>query len=310
MKLSDIGERGLIERLSRKIAIGDDAACIRFGNSYLVISTDMLYGKTDILPEMNFEQIGKLAVTVNLSDIAAMGAKPIAFLLSYGSPDMEVDDFEGIIKGVEKQCKKFDVTYAGGDTNETDELILSGTALGLAKRPVMRSGAKVGDIICVTGELGTAALGVEISTKKLRINEGKILKKALEPEPRVCEGLVLGKYASSMMDISDSFAVSLHEIAKQSRVGAEINLENLPITENARKIAEKLHLDMRDFALYGGGDYELLFTIPKRYLSKIKRNVEFNDIGQIVKTGVVGLKNGKTLKIEQRGYEHFKKDKQ
>lgn len=310
MKISSIGEHKVIENLLKILNISpEDAAVIKLNKYYIAISTDMLYEKTDILQEMSFEQIGKLVVTVNLSDIAAMGAKPLAFLLSYGGPDIELKDFYEIIKGVKKQCEKFNILYAGGDTNETDELILSGTALGIVKKPILRSGAKISDLVCVTGNLGTAALAIEILKRKLKISHRKkILRKVLEPEPRVFEGLTLAKYATSMIDISDSLALSLHEIAKQSKVGIEINIENLPIDSYAKKNSEKLNFDITKLALYGGGDYELLFTISEKNLTKIKNKFKFTIIGKVVKGNfLVGIKNGEKIKIEKVGYEHFSK---
>ncbi|MEM2918210.1 MAG: thiamine-phosphate kinase [Candidatus Altiarchaeota archaeon] len=308
MKISSIGEHKAVENILKILNISsEDAAVIKFNKCYAVLSTDMLYERTDILEEMSFEQIGKLAVTVSLSDIAAMGAKPLAFLLSYGGPDIELKSFYKIIRGVKKQCKKFNVLYAGGDTNKTNELVLSGTAFGITKKPILRSGAKISDIVCVTGNLGTAALAIEISKRKLKIpHRKKILKKALEPEPRVFEGLTLAKYANSMIDISDSLALSLHEIAKQSNLGIEINIENLPTDEYAKKTSEKLKFDITKLALYGGGDYELLFTISEKNLQKIKNKFKFTVIGKVVNgNSVVGIKNEKRLKIEKFGYEHF-----
>jgi thiamine-monophosphate kinase len=261
MKLSGLGERKIIEHLSQELDIGDDAAWFPFGkNTFLVFSADMIYEKTHRLPGMTFQQFGKLAVTVNLSDVAAMGAQPLGFLLSYGGPDVELKKFQEIIRGIKKQCEKFKVKFAGGDTNESpggEGMTLAGSILGFIKGGVhpLRSGAKVGDLVGVTGTLGAGfAIDLLLQRGKVPLRYKNILDKALEPEPRVKEGLFLRKYVHSLTDISDSLAVSLHCLARESGVGIKINLDNLPLLKSSS--------GMLPDALYRGGDYELVFTFP------------------------------------------------
>lgn len=309
MKLSEIGEKEIVKRLGSFLDIGDDAAYLKFGSDFLILTTDMLYEKTHILPKISREQIGKLIVTVNFSDIAAMGARPIAFLLSYGSPDIEFRDFEIMMHGVDNQCKKYNAKFAGGDTNYMDILTLSGAAIGKTKKPILRSGARIGDIIAVTGDLGSAGLGTEILLKNLPVNvNNPAVKKALEPEPMVNEGLLLGNYATSMTDISDSLSVSLYDIAVSSRVGIAIEIDKIPVTENAIETAKKLNLDMLNYALYSEGDYELLFTISEENFNKIRKKIAITKIGEIVKgSKIVGVKEKKKFEIKKKGYEHFKR---
>jgi thiamine-monophosphate kinase len=157
MKLSDLGERKIIQRLEAFLPIGDDAAYLPVDGKYLVLSTDVIYESTHILPGMTYEQIGRFIASVNLSDIASMGARPFAFLLAYAGPDLQIDDFESLIHGVDSQCKKYGTKYVGGDTKYADRLTLAGTAAGYVKKPVLRTGAKVGDVVAVTGTLGGAA---------------------------------------------------------------------------------------------------------------------------------------------------------
>jgi thiamine-monophosphate kinase len=317
MRLFNLGEKKIIGELEKRLSVGDDAAWLKFGGDFLIFSTDMIYEKTHFLPGMSYEEIGKLAVTINLSDIAAMGAKPLAFLLSCGTPaDFKMENFREIIQGVEKQCKKFEMKFAGGDMNETDELILAGSILGFTKRkPILRSGARCGDVLCVTGNLGTASLGVDILVKKLPCKDDEVLKKALEPEPRVKEGAILGKFANSMTDISDSLAMSLYDIVDKSNgVGIEICLDKLPLAKSAINLANTLQLSIMDYALYGGWDYELLFTISEEYIDELRGAIDFTVIGKITKKkcrddeGVTGVGKGKKIKIKRNGYEHFKKE--
>ena len=307
MKLSNLGEKKIIEKLMDSIDIGDDAAYIPFDGKFLVASTDMMYRKTHILEEMSYTQMGKKIVSINFSDIASMGAAPFGFLLSYGSPDIEVENFNEIISGVSGQCKKYNSKFLGGDTNETDELTLAGTALGLTDKPILRSGAKVGDVVAVTGFLGTSALGVEILVKKLmdfdEINKG-ILKETFEPEPRVPEGKFLKNYANSMTDVSDSLAMSLYDIAEMSNTGIKFNLNKIPISNNVIETSEQLNLNPIDYALYGGGDYELLFTVSRENWDKIKNlEFKFTKIGEVVAESGVFDENDE--KIRRLGYEHF-----
>lgn len=309
MKLSELGEKEIVKRLGSFLDIGDDAAYLKFGDEFLILTTDMLYEKTHILPKISREQIGKLIVTVNFSDIAAMGAKPLAFLLSYGSPDIEFRDFEIMMHSVNNQCKKYNAKFAGGDTNYMDILTLSGAAIGKTKKPILRSGARIGDIIAVTGDLGSAGLGTEILLKNLPISvNNPAVKKALEPEPRVNEGLLLGNYATSMTDISDSLSVSLYDIAVSSRVGIAIGIDKIPITENAIETAKKINRDILDYALYSEGDYELLFTISEENFNKIRKKIAITKIGEIVRgSKIVGIKEKKKFEIKKTGYEHFKR---
>lgn len=309
MKLSELGEKEIVKRLGSFLDIGDDAAYLKFGDEFLILTTDMLYEKTHILPKISREQTGKLIVTVNFSDIAAMGAKPLAFLLSYGSPDIEFRDFEIMMHSVNNQCKKYNAKFAGGDTNYMDILTLSGAAIGKTKKPILRSGARIGDIIAVTGDLGSAGLGTEILLKNLPISvNNPAVKKALEPEPRVNEGLLLGNYATSMTDISDSLSVSLYDIAVSSRVGIAIGIDKIPITENAIETAKKINRDILDYALYSEGDYELLFTISEENFNKIRKKIAITKIGEIVRgSKIVGIKEKKKFEIKKTGYEHFKR---
>ena len=305
MKLTDLGERVLLKKLASFIDIGDDAACIKHGDEYLILTTDLVYGKTHILPGMTWEQIGKLVVTVNLSDIAAMGATPKAFLLSYGSPDMGLDEFNELIRSVNEQCRRYKLMFAGGDTNQTEELILSGFCVGTTDKPVLRSTARVGDILAVTGSLGDAALGTEILLKDLRHQGGDVINKALEPEPRVNEGILLGNYATAMTDISDSLAVSIYDLAEMSDVGIRVFPDKIPVTNSAMNSAEKLNLDLMDYILYGGGGYELLFTIPKKGFEEIKDRVNATKIGDVTAGGITAIRDREEHQISKKGYEHF-----
>ncbi len=310
MRLSDFGEKEIIKELSMSLDIGDDAAYIRSGDKYLVLSTDMVYEDTHILPQMSWEQKGRLIVTVNLSDIAAMGAKPLAFLLGYGSPDMDYRDFKAFIKGVHDQCDRFKTKYAGGDTNWMPKLTLSGTVMGETKNPVLRSSAREGDLIAVTGNLGSASIGTKLLLERdISPSElgNPVFLKALQPEPRIGEGLFLNHHVNAMTDISDGLATSLRDVAVNSGAGARIDIEKLPVAEEADILATEYDLDSVEHALYGEGDYELLFTFKREEIKVISSELPVYVIGEITcGEDIVAVDSGEEFKIKKQGYEHFR----
>ena len=312
MELFQLGEKKLVEKLCEILGNKvEDAACIKLNSDFLVISTDMIYEQTHVPEGMSYYQIGKLIVTVNFSDLAAMAAKPLAFLLAIGcSRNMKEENFLEIIRGVKDSCQKYGARFVGGDTKEAEKLTLTGTAIGLTERPVFRYKARPGDKIVVTGTLGDAALGLELLKKKRnKLKDYPYIKKrTFEPEPRVKEALLLGKLASSMTDISDSLAISLYDISKESNVGFEIFSEKIPISEEALELAKIIGVSPLEKALYGGGDYELLATIPKDKIDKLPLNEGFTIIGNVIEQRKIFLvSNGKKRILEKMGYEHFKR---
>lgn len=304
MKLSTLGERAIIRKISGLLDIGDDAAYFKVGDKYLVLSTDAIYADTHILPGMSFEQVGKFIVSVNLSDVAAMGAKPFAFLLAYVGPDIDFNDFDAIIRGAEKQCKKYGVEYAGGDTKYASGLTLVGSSAGFVKKPVLRTGAQVGDVVAVTGSLGKASFGVDCILNNRRCPK-KIISASMEPKPRIREGMFLSKYASAMTDISDSLSVSLHNLAVE--VGIVLNVDDIPVDKDIMRLSSVFGVNYLDYVLYGGGDYELLFTTSPEAFNIIEKKIDASVIGEVVKShGVTEVIDNRRIPLPQRGFEHFR----
>lgn len=326
IKLSDIGEEKVIETIfsiidkeTRRITLpyGDDAVAIKLPRKMnLVINVEMLVGKTDIPPGMSNVQIGKKVVTMCISDLAAKGAKPIGFLTSIGlRRDMNVRDLKEIYEGINIAARKYGVKVLGGDTNETDDIIIDGIALGIAKKVIPRSGAKIGDIVATTGFFGNTAAGLKILLESLPVEEElkrRILKDVYEPRAYIKEGCLLAKkgLVNAAIDSSDGLAISLHEIAKMSNVGIEIN--NLPITEEAKKFAEKTNIDPFDLVFYGGEEYILILTISKENWEKALNEVR-KVKGKLIKIGRVIDERGKIMYkhekeeriIEKKGWQHF-----
>ncbi|MHC1611126.1 MAG: thiamine-phosphate kinase [Candidatus Methanospirareceae archaeon] len=338
MIIEELGEIGVIGRITKKFQVDeggivtagageDDCAVIdiekaRSGFKYLVITTDSLQQSTHFPPGITPFQMGWSAVAVNLSDIAAMGAHPFAFTIAMGLPPRTETSFvDELTAGIEACASTYNTAVVGGDTRRSNEIILTGTCLGFADKPVMRAGAEVGDLLCVTGSLGNAALALNVIKGEItvprRIEE--MAKKALFlPQPRVREGLEIAKsgVATAMIDISDGLALSLAEIARSSNVGAELYEDNIPLLsveirgDKGLKITKR---ERRELAFYYGGDYELLFTIEpgalenEPLMQKLREEAKMSIIGRVVKSeeGIYLKKGEEKELIEMKGYQHF-----
>ncbi|WP_456326650.1 thiamine-phosphate kinase [Palaeococcus sp. (in: euryarchaeotes)] len=292
------------------LPLGDDTGALKLGDEWLVATNDMLVKSTDVPEIMTPEQVGFKVFTMNISDVASMGAEPIAFLFSLGVPkDFDMDYLEGIAEGIAKASEFYSTPTISADTNEACDLIIDGIALGKTKRLLTRSGAKIGDVICVTGDIGRALAGLKVYFENLGVGERTrkaLYEKLLEPKARVREGITLSKYANSAIDISDGMSKELHLIAEMSGVKILIDSEKLPIQEEVFEVAELLGLDPIEIALASGEEFELIFTIPEEHLDKL--DFDFTVIGRVEKgEGVYLRRNGKIKKMPVLGWEHLTK---
>jgi len=318
MKISELNERALIEHieliLSRpgiETIVGpgeDDCAVLDImGDDYLLSTTDMLHRETDFPPQMSGWQIGWMSAAVNLSDLASKGARPLGILMAIGIPhDTELGFFDDIIKGMDDCAKRSGTKVIGGDMDSHRELTITGTALGLVNKDLLirRSGANPGDIVCVTGNLGTAGAALISLQKKITVNE-KILKALFEPVPRINEGMALAKTGAitSMMDISDGLALSLHDIAKASGVGFKIYEDKLPVLGDVKKLLKGDELT--EAVVFMGGDFELLFTVRADMINEAGKACRFSVIGEVIKEGILIERPDGIEELECRGFEHF-----
>jgi len=301
------------------IPFGDDASAINIGHGRLaVIKTDMLVGETDVPKGMSLWQAARKAVVMNISDLAAKGVQPIAILTSLGLPRAFAEkDIEQISEGLNAGAREYNAYILGGDTNEATDLIISCSALGITEKNLLmkRSGAKPGDIVAVTGNFGKTTAGLKFLLEGLPTPAGikqTLVDSVLMPHARLKEGLALAqtKAVTASIDSSDGLAWSLHEIAKASNIGFSIN--NLPIAKEAEEIAKINNLNPIELTLYGGEEYELVITIAPKLWKKAKNSVEnigthLIKIGKVTKEKSLILKTDKKiLKIEPRGWEHFK----
>jgi thiamine-monophosphate kinase len=309
-ELSSLGEFGLIKHLTQFIelknestvkGIGDDAAVLNYNGKQVVISTDMLVeGVHFDLAYVPLKHLGFKSVSVNLSDIYAMNALPKQITVSFAlSNRFSVEAMEELYAGMLMACKKHQVDIVGGDTTTSKSgLIISITAIGEADAAelVYRNGAKEGDLLCVTGDLGAAYLGLQLLEREKQIfiespgvqpdlgGNDYILERQLKPEARKDIPPLLKLLEvkpTSMIDVSDGLASEILHITSQSEVGCNLYEEKIPIDPSTYNTAREFNLDPTLCALSGGEDYELLFTISPADFSKIKANPDITVIGHI-----------------------------
>jgi len=321
-KLSDLGERKAIRLISdilsrgdEVIGIGDDCAAFKFGEEYLLVSTDMISEKTHIPKIMTPWQIGWFVVAINVSDIAAKGGRPFGFVLSLGLPRDTTDFFlKDMMNGAESCANQYGFSIVGGDTKENPNITLCGTVFGIVKKDgfMSRKGCNPGDIVAVTGKLGKAGAGYYAMQHD--IEDESILNGLLEPIPRVDEGMALAgkKIVTSCMDISDGLSSSLYQLMELNDVGFEIEKEKIPLASSLYKLSKIQDLDVYKYALHFGGDYELLLTVPPEKFEKASFSVDciggkITEIGRvIVEKNVKLIENGIKKTLQNKGYEHFK----
>jgi len=308
--LSELGEFGLITRLTEKIQIknsstltgvGDDAAVLSFPDKKIVVTTDLLTeGIHFNLMYVPLKHLGYKAVVVNLSDVFAMNATPRQITVSIAiSSKFSLEAVEELYSGIHLACEKYGVDLIGGDTTSSlTGLTISITAIGEANDDelVYRSGAKPGDLVCVSGDLGGAYMGLQLLEREnevFKVNPNQqpqfagydyILERQLKPEARadIKELLkTLDIKATSMIDISDGLSSEVLHLCKASKVGCNIYEEKIPLDKQTKDFAEELSINPLVAALNGGEDYELLFTVPIGSYDLIKKEFDVTIIGHI-----------------------------
>lgn len=335
--LTQLGEFGLIKHLTKSLklnnpsslkGIGDDAAVIKGSKEETVISTDMLTeGVHFDLLYTPLKHLGYKAVVVNLSDIYAMNATPEQILVSIAvSNRMSVEALDEIYEGIQLACEIYGVDLIGGDTSSSlSGLVINITAIGKAPKEniIYRSGAKENDLICVSGDLGGAYVGLQILEREKSIFEGNeniqpdfsgkdyILERQLKPEARksIIEKLKsAGIKPNSMIDISDGLSSELIHLSSQSNCGVQIFEDKIPIDPATISACEELNINPTIAALNGGEDYELLFTVPIEDHSKVKDIKEISIIGHITDLNsgnfMVASGTDSLIEIKAQGWQH------
>jgi len=312
--LKDVGERALIDRMIGRIrgsaflGPGDDAACVDIDGVNVVVSTDIVTMERHMPKGMTMEQFGWLSAAVNFSDIASMGASPIGILAAVSlPPETDENIFYDIMDGMD-QCAEFCGTVILGGDTKPGPVSVCGTALGVCRNgPLIRSGARPGDLVAVTGSLGSAGAGWYAAMNG--IDEKDAISSVMSPIPRVKEGMFLSenRIATSCMDISDGLSTTASAICRSSNVGMDIIWESLPKGAGVDAVCKKLDMAESVLMLDSGGDYELLFTFRKEHLDMLHSSeMDISVIGMVTSGNSAHLvRNGIREKLEDKGYEHF-----
>jgi len=336
MKIDDLGEFGLIDRIQRAlpapssdvlVGIGDDVAVLRATDDRVWLATCdvQMEGAHFLRDAIAPRDLGRKALAINLSDIAATGGAPRFALVSLGLPkDLDVEFIDGLYAGLRVEAESFGVDIVGGNISRSRlgvfiDIFLLGDAPH--QNVLLRSGAHVGDKILVTGTLGDAAAGVALLLDAALATTVAYAVTAHArrdtPTPRVREGQLIGAAhaVTAMIDISDGLASDLGHICERSDVGARVFAEKLPVTEANRALARDAHGDEWHFALHGGEDYELLFTAPATQADALAAQItretgtRVSIIGEILpasKGRQLILPEGRVVPLEARGWDHFK----
>ena len=337
-EIGAIGEFGLIDKINQRVVlqhastlkgIGDDAAVVDCESDHKkLICTDMLLeGVHFDLSYMPLAHLGYKAVTVNVSDIAAMNGIPKQMTISLGlSNRMSVEAVEALYEGIHAAAKDYQIDIVGGDTTSSRSgLVISITLIGesASDNIVYRNGAKEGDILCLSGDIGGAYMGLQILEREKEVfkvdpnmqpqldNYSYIVGRQLRPKARmdiIYELRDLGILPTSMIDISDGLASEIFHLCKQSQKGVCIYEEKLPIEKQTFETAAEFSMDPNTAALNGGEDYELLFTIDQKDFEKIKNHDDITTIGYIhaPDLGKVMITNNKsTIELTAQGWIHF-----
>ncbi|MFN7259350.1 MAG: thiamine-phosphate kinase [Cyclobacteriaceae bacterium] len=338
-EITDLGEFGLIERVKSSfslqnitslVGIGDDAALIACGEEYLLVTTDMLLESVHFdLSYMPLQHLGYKAVVANVSDIAAMNGKPeqITVALAF-SNRFSLEAIDSVYDGIRSACENYKVDLVGGDTSASASgLVISITALGRVSKgkETLRSTAKVNDIICVTGDLGAAYLGLQVLEREKQVfltnpemqpdleKYEYLVGRQLRPEARmdIVHELADKKVVpTAMIDISDGLASELLHLSKSSGVGIKIFEDKVPIDAGAFETAIEFKIDPITCALNGGEDYELLFTIAPSDYEKLKNHPDIHFIGHVhnnPQQNVMVTKQETIVPLTAQGWNHFSK---
>lgn len=339
-EISQLGEFGLIDRLTEKFplknksslkGVGDDAAVLRFGDKDVLVTTDLLLeGIHFDLRYVPLKHLGYKAAVVNFSDIYAMMGTPKQIVVSLGvSSRFTVEHIEELYSGIRLACDAYGVDLVGGDTSASvTGLVISVTCIGEADKEdiVYRNGAKPTDLICVSGDLGAAYMGLQLLERENVVSsqqKGKesyepdfagkeyILERQLKPEARKDIVAMLkenGIHPTSMMDVSDGLSSELLHICKNSDVGCRVYEDRIPIDYQTACMAEEFNMNMITAAMNGGEDYELLFTVPLTDNDKIEKLTGVRMIGYITKPelgAALVTRDGQEMKIRAQGWNAF-----
>jgi thiamine-monophosphate kinase len=305
------GEFRLIDSITKPcraiVGVGDDAAVIKYDKKHhMLFTTDMLCEGDHFRRDWaSPRQIGTKAMEVNVSDIAAMGGLPTYAVVSVSlTSDTTVEFMKSLYQGMYFVAKKYGFEIVGGDTTHSEKMAINVAMLGLVEKNMLclRSHAKVGDVICVSGDLGKSMAGLKLLLK----GEVGYTHAHLKPRCRLAEARIIARYCNAMIDVSDGLASEINHICERSGVGAIVYADRIPISKKTRRVARRMGDDPLDYALNGGEDFELIYTVPKRNLERIRLNCKTTVLGEIVpKSNGVKISHGIKVEKLRGGFDHF-----
>lgn len=323
--LREIGERQIIRMIERTlqtrkhavVGYSDDISAVRLPKGNVaVLKTDMLVGSTDVPRGMTMRQAAHKAVVANVSDLAAKGARPLAGLVALGLPARLTDqDIREITRGLHEASREYHFPIVGGDTSESKDFVISIALFAICDRPrlVLRSGARPGDVVAVTGAFGDTSAGLKgLTERKIRPDRlpDPLYAAVFTPRAQLDLGLRLARSRAitSSIDSSDGLAISLHELAFASGIG--IQLDRVPVSRATQTFAKRYRYDAEKLALYGGEEYHLVVTIRNEKVRMARRAAQGNLIliGSVTKkfSGVRLITPGRSVNIPRKGWQHFK----
>lgn len=320
MKISDLVEFELIEKIRKKInlsnevikGIGDDTAVLKYNEKlFMLFTTDSMVENDHFnLKWFKPEQIGKKAIESNVSDIAAMGGFPRYALISLSLPkNTDLKFVENLYNGINKSSKKYNIHIVGGNLTHSNEIMITVSLIGFVEKKFLclRESAKKDDLICVSGDLGRSKAGLELLKNG---KTGKSIFYYLNPMSRLKLARFLAKNKiNAMEDVSDGLATEVFNICKESNKGAIIFKEKIPLRKSTIEDGKKVNLNPIDYALYGGEDFELVFSINRKYFESLNCKEKISVVGQIKdkKEGIFLMDKNKKKDLGL-GFDHFKQN--
>jgi thiamine-monophosphate kinase len=292
--------------------VSEDVESFSAGKTQIIVKVDTLVESTDISPQMSLNDAARKSIVACVSDFASKGVKPEFGIISVNLPsNVSAKKVSEIAQGVKQASKEFGIRFLGGDTNQGKEFVFNVCLFGSAKKIAKRKGAKPGDLIFATGPFGLTGAGLQILLKNIKANDSfakNAIKSVLRPSPRLKFGLKASPYFTSSMDSSDGLSTTLNEMARQSR--CRFILENIPAKKGVQKFAKDYKKNFESLVYHTGEEYEIVFTVPKKYKSKITSIAKTTrtpivEIGSVTKGNGVYIQKDKLVRLADKGYHHF-----
>lgn len=316
--MTKLNERQIInlfqKNLSKKKFVAEDVEIFSLGKTNCVINVDTLVESTDIPPQMKIFDAVRKSIVACVSDFAAKGVKPIIGTISVTIPrNYSKTKILELSRAVARTSKEFDIQILGGDTNEGKELVIHVSLIGFSEKIVKRKGAAIGDVVFVTGPFGYNTAGLKILLSKKRSNKSfrkKAISSTLRPKSRLDFGVRAKNYFSSSMDSSDGLSTTLNELANQSK--KKFVTTKIPCNSDLLEFSKINRMNTFSLVFNGGEEYEIVFTCSPKKRTKIiklakKLGICLIEIGFVTKgKGVILLQNGKSIRIKNSGWQHFK----